>query len=52
MCLIIAYCRNPVDDSWYHFDDQKVTKVANENDVITNNAYLLFYEVTEDRLHG
>jgi ubiquitin C-terminal hydrolase len=36
-----AYCmKNP--DNWYVFDDDKINKIATK-DVITNNAYILFY---------
>ena len=37
-----AYCKNPVDDSWWLFDDMRVEKI-NENQIITKAAYLLFY---------
>uniref|UniRef100_A0A914WJU2 ubiquitinyl hydrolase 1 n=1 Tax=Plectus sambesii TaxID=2011161 RepID=A0A914WJU2_9BILA len=38
-----AFCRNPVDSQWRHFDDTFVEKVEPKK-VISNNAYLLFYE--------
>ena len=40
-----AYCRNPVDGVWRHFDDTKVTAVEDEKQLVTNGAYILFYEV-------
>ncbi|CAG2122039.1 unnamed protein product [Medioppia subpectinata] len=38
-----AYCRNPIDNCWYLFDDTKVVAV-NESSVITADAYILFYQ--------
>ncbi|XP_054168355.1 ubiquitin carboxyl-terminal hydrolase 31-like [Oppia nitens] len=38
-----AFCRNPIDNCWYHFDDTKVVPV-NESSVITSDAYILFYQ--------
>ena len=37
-----AYCKNPVDGTWFLFDDMRVEKI-NENQIITKAAYLLFY---------
>ncbi|XP_061401833.1 ubiquitin carboxyl-terminal hydrolase 31-like, partial [Musca vetustissima] len=42
-----AACKNPYDRQWYKFDDQRVTKVPNENmpeEIINNEAYMLFYQ--------
>jgi ubiquitin carboxyl-terminal hydrolase 31 len=42
-----AACKNPYDQQWYKFDDQRVTLIKNENvpDAIVNNeAYMLFYQ--------
>ena len=39
----IAYCKNPVDNCWYLFDDTKVIPVLEEA-VVTADAYLLFYQ--------
>ncbi|KAL5018581.1 hypothetical protein ScPMuIL_004303 [Solemya velum] len=38
-----AYCKNPVDQRWYEFDDSKVTEIG-EKEIITRSAYLLFYQ--------
>lgn len=38
-----AYCKNPVDNCWYLFDDTKVIPVLEEA-VVTADAYLLFYQ--------
>lgn len=35
-------CRN-LDDSWYLFNDAHVTKVMNLKDLVTKDAYILFY---------
>lgn len=40
-----ADCRNIIDDeSWYHFDDSRVSKY-NDNNINKNNAYVLLYEL-------
>lgn len=42
-----AACKNPYDQQWYKFDDQRVTLIKNETvpDAIVNNeAYMLFYQ--------
>lgn len=41
--LLIAYCKNPVDNCWYLFDDTKVIPVQEEA-VVSADAYLLFYQ--------
>ncbi|KAJ6216427.1 hypothetical protein RDWZM_007584 [Blomia tropicalis] len=38
-----AYCKNPVDNCWYLFDDTKVIPVQEEA-VVSADAYLLFYQ--------
>jgi len=38
-----AYCRNPTDGVWYHFDDTTVRKVE-ESQITTPSAYILFYQ--------
>ncbi|XP_076366129.1 ubiquitin carboxyl-terminal hydrolase 31-like [Tachypleus tridentatus] len=40
-----GYCRNPVDGKWYMFDDTKVT-VIQESEIVTPDAYILFYQRT------
>ncbi|XP_004526472.1 ubiquitin carboxyl-terminal hydrolase 31 isoform X2 [Ceratitis capitata] len=42
-----AACKNPYDRQWYKFDDQRVSKVSNESieeEIINNEAYMLFYQ--------
>uniref|UniRef100_A0A0K8VGK2 ubiquitinyl hydrolase 1 n=1 Tax=Bactrocera latifrons TaxID=174628 RepID=A0A0K8VGK2_BACLA len=42
-----AACKNPYDRQWYKFDDQRVSKVPNasiEEEIINNEAYMLFYQ--------
>ncbi|XP_036330484.1 ubiquitin carboxyl-terminal hydrolase 31-like isoform X1 [Rhagoletis pomonella] len=42
-----AACKNPYDRQWYKFDDQRVSKVPNESieeEIINNEAYMLFYQ--------
>ena len=38
-----AYCKNAVTQKWYEFDDTRVSQIS-EKDVVTNAAYLLFYQ--------
>jgi hypothetical protein len=42
-----AYAKNHREGKWYKFNDSYVTE-AEENEVITREAYLLFYERRED----
>jgi len=37
-----AFCKNPVNDQWYSFDDHHVCKLR-QDAVVTKSAYLLFY---------
>ena len=37
-----AYCRNHRDGRWYSYDDTQVNPIG-ESEVVTNNAYMLFY---------
>lgn len=42
-----AACKNPYDQQWYKFDDQRVTLIKNEtvpDAIINNEAYMLFYQ--------
>ncbi len=38
-----AFCRNPTDGQWYSFDDVH-TKVLREQEVVAQDAYILFYQ--------
>lgn len=38
-----ATCRNPTDGHWYSFDDNHTSKV-DESDVVSADAYILFYQ--------
>lgn len=42
-----AYAMNSVQDSWYSFDDAMVTPTSSSN-VVTRNAYVLFYQLQEE----
>lgn len=42
-----AACKNPYDQQWYKFDDQRVSLINNEEvseKIINNEAYMLFYQ--------
>ena len=45
----IAYCRSPIDNQWYQYNDDIVSKVINvKNEIIEKNfPYILFYEKLE-----
>ena len=38
-----AFCKNAIDQLWYSFDDTRVTQIS-EADVVTSDAYILFYQ--------
>ncbi|KAK3092017.1 hypothetical protein FSP39_024469 [Pinctada imbricata] len=38
-----AFCKNPLDQRWYEFDDSKVKQLS-AAEVKTSSAYLLFYQ--------
>lgn len=42
-----AYAKNTVQDAWYSFDDALVTPASSSN-VVTRNAYVLFYQLQEE----
>lgn len=37
-----ASCLNHIDNKWYYFNDSSVSR-KDEDDVVSNAAYLLFY---------
>jgi len=39
-----AFCKNPVSDRWYSYNDEQVEELTNDSAVVTNAAYLLFYQ--------
>jgi len=38
-----AFCKNPVYQKWYYYDDAKVSEVSDKTKIVTEAAYLLFY---------
>ena len=40
-----SYCKNSINNKWYNFDDDEVNEI-NEDDLVTNKAYMLFYEAS------
>merc|ERR1719481_1112239 len=40
-----ALCKNPTDGQWYSFDDMNTKHIA-EAEVVTKDAYILFYQKT------
>jgi ubiquitin C-terminal hydrolase len=41
-----AYCKNP-DNMWVNYDDLTIRKISSTKQVITKNAYVLFYQEIE-----
>jgi ubiquitin C-terminal hydrolase len=42
----IAYCKNMINKKWYKFNDDHILHIPDdklENEIITKNAYILFY---------
>ena len=42
----IAYCKNSINNKWYEYNDEDIIHFPNENlenELITKNAYILFY---------
>ena len=37
-----SYCKNYLDNKWYNYDDKNVDEIE-EDKLITQNAYMLFY---------
>ncbi|XP_065058789.1 ubiquitin carboxyl-terminal hydrolase 15-like [Rhopilema esculentum] len=42
-----AYCKNFYDGKWYYFDDSSVS-IADENQIVSKAAYVLFYTRRKD----
>ena len=41
----ITFCRSPIDQKWYKYDDMKVTLVSDSNEeVLKSNPSILIYE--------
>lgn len=39
-----AFAKNPLDNTWYDFDDSHVTEISDPSKVVTEAAYNLFYK--------
>jgi ubiquitin carboxyl-terminal hydrolase 4/11/15 len=42
-----SYVKSITNNKWYCMDDDDVTLIENSNDVITQNAYVLFYKLND-----
>ena len=42
-----AYCKNKETGQWYDFDDSRVSPVSGNRDIVSNAAYVIFYEKRE-----
>jgi ubiquitin C-terminal hydrolase len=43
----VAYCKNAINNKWYEFNDSTVVHIPDEElerEVVTRNAYVIFYE--------
>lgn len=38
-----AFAKNPLDKTWYDFDDSHVTEITDPSKVVTEAAYNLYY---------
>ena len=38
-----SICKNIFKKKWYKIDDNKITEIKNNNEIITKDAYVLFY---------
>ena len=38
-----SICKNILKKKWYKIDDNKITEINNNNEIITKDAYVLFY---------
>ena len=47
----IAYCKSPIDKQWYGYDNSKVQKMNNLQQIIMSYGipYILFYQVMENK---
>ena len=41
-----SYCKNKLDKKWYKFDDKEIDQI-DEDEIVTEDAYILFYEAIE-----
>lgn len=39
-----AYAKNSFDDKWYFYNDESVSLLKNQDDIVSNAAYTLFYQ--------
>ncbi|XP_050541174.1 ubiquitin carboxyl-terminal hydrolase 2-like [Daktulosphaira vitifoliae] len=39
-----AFCKNPISGDWHFFNDSSVSKIISPTKIISNEAYILFYE--------
>jgi len=44
VCVLPAFCKNPVNEKWYSYNDEKVDELSGDSSIVTNAAYLLFYQ--------
>lgn len=47
-----AFCKNPLNSTWYSFNDNRAARVPSERDVVTCSAYVLFYEKRASRVES
>ncbi|KRX09120.1 hypothetical protein PPERSA_08836 [Pseudocohnilembus persalinus] len=45
-----AYCKNPLNQKWYYFNDSSVSEVFDINSIISEQAYVLFYRKRNSQL--
>ncbi|CAI2373272.1 unnamed protein product [Moneuplotes crassus] len=47
-----AYAKNPLDNTWYDFDDSSVTEMNNPSQIVSEAGYNLFYKRTDFSFEG
>lgn len=40
----ISNAKNPINDKWYEFNDNSVTRVTDVSQIVSSNSYILFYK--------
>ena len=38
-----AFCKNSITNKWYEFNDSSVNEIKDESNIVSKNAYVLFY---------
>ena len=49
----VSYCKSPIDNNWYSYDDEKVEKKDSFQQILMNNMYpyILLYQIKEETIN-